>query len=679
MAKKILTPAAYATNNIQNQPDQVKGQASALKLSFDQTGIDAKSYTNTSLITELQETTALITGAHAIGANTAGITGDNVGDQLLDLITQLQSVVLGQIPNGTITDDKLSQAAGQILDKVSNLIIEQNDIKLTLLYNSLSDFIKNISQNGFVDVYESNTYIDPTSTTTYNAGNKTVDFDATGLQEYKTVSLDFVPYDDSKVLLIPKTLKTVTPKANYTSETTIEVESDNELVIGDKFDFNGTVAEALTVSGSFTEIDNTVTPFDYGNIGDIDMGSVVVSAETYRFMNETGVGIKVYLTDGTEAPFSILGANIVGNVNSVCIVDNKIVVTARMLNDIYVWVIDQTTATGDQESSKQLAFTATSPTNACVVCDGTTIVIDSTAENSTSPCTRAGIINGTTITWNFSVVTTLASELPIPSIIKGLYYYRKLYYGSSNNRTRTVRITISDGTETIVSAETVLTTPFKSNSLGDSFVKKYGSDIGRQHFSYSDEDGGVMIRYTDNDWTSESSIYLSDAENSSIYQESTTDATAGSVIGRIRIAYQKSTGEIAEKTIPDGTTTPSSETVLVSTLTNSIPNYLKYQDTVVRDGKFFVMFTDGTDYKRYGKGTFGSGYTLGLDLAVTVLSTQSYPHISVFSPKLDGTNMNYIETNQNGYVWGLTQNGATSVFTCTGKSVELDGIGLAVY
>jgi len=81
MSKKILTPAAYATNNIQSQPDQVKGQASALKLSFDQTGIDAKSYTNTSLIAEIQSETPNDAGANSVGAE--GTFGtNNVGDEL---------------------------------------------------------------------------------------------------------------------------------------------------------------------------------------------------------------------------------------------------------------------------------------------------------------------------------------------------------------------------------------------------------------------------------------------------------------------------------------------------------------------------------------------------------------------------------------------------------------------
>jgi len=81
MAKKILTQAAYATDNIQNQADQVKGQATALKKAFDQTGIDAKTYTNSTQLVELQSETPNDAGANAIGAE--GTFGtNNVGDEL---------------------------------------------------------------------------------------------------------------------------------------------------------------------------------------------------------------------------------------------------------------------------------------------------------------------------------------------------------------------------------------------------------------------------------------------------------------------------------------------------------------------------------------------------------------------------------------------------------------------
>jgi len=82
MAKKTLPQSTYATNNIQNQPDQVKGQATALKLSFDQTGIDSKTYNNTTLLPALADETLGNSGSNAIGHNSASVTANNVGDAL---------------------------------------------------------------------------------------------------------------------------------------------------------------------------------------------------------------------------------------------------------------------------------------------------------------------------------------------------------------------------------------------------------------------------------------------------------------------------------------------------------------------------------------------------------------------------------------------------------------------
>ncbi len=81
MAKKILTQSTVATNNIQSLPVQVKGQAATVQLAFDQTGIDAKTYNNSTLLPELQSETANDSGANSIGAE--GTFGtNNVGDEL---------------------------------------------------------------------------------------------------------------------------------------------------------------------------------------------------------------------------------------------------------------------------------------------------------------------------------------------------------------------------------------------------------------------------------------------------------------------------------------------------------------------------------------------------------------------------------------------------------------------
>lgn len=81
MAKKILTQAAYDVDNVQQLPVQVKGQASLVQQTFDKTGLDQKTYNNTTLLSELQSETANDAGANAIG--TEGTFGtNNVADEL---------------------------------------------------------------------------------------------------------------------------------------------------------------------------------------------------------------------------------------------------------------------------------------------------------------------------------------------------------------------------------------------------------------------------------------------------------------------------------------------------------------------------------------------------------------------------------------------------------------------
>lgn len=88
MAKKTITAPTYDVDNVQNLADQVKGQAAALKATFDKTGADAKTYTTDTLIAELQSETEDDSGANAIGFSDTNQPGiDNVSDSLKSLRT----------------------------------------------------------------------------------------------------------------------------------------------------------------------------------------------------------------------------------------------------------------------------------------------------------------------------------------------------------------------------------------------------------------------------------------------------------------------------------------------------------------------------------------------------------------------------------------------------------------
>lgn len=89
--------------------------ASQLKAKFDEGGEALKTYINNTLIPALSATTNGSSGADQIGATQvlAG-SGTTVQDILEWLYTQVTNVTLGQIPDGSLTDVKLSNAAGDI-------------------------------------------------------------------------------------------------------------------------------------------------------------------------------------------------------------------------------------------------------------------------------------------------------------------------------------------------------------------------------------------------------------------------------------------------------------------------------------------------------------------------------------------------------------------------------------
>ena len=128
--KKILNPIRYHQDNA----NTVIGQASTMKALFDQGAEDLRVKLN-GVIDELLATTGaqqigidparglgntladaltnikdyMNLGASSISAEVIGTgSGNNVQAQLLWLMNQIQTMVLGQIPEGTITLDKLA-------------------------------------------------------------------------------------------------------------------------------------------------------------------------------------------------------------------------------------------------------------------------------------------------------------------------------------------------------------------------------------------------------------------------------------------------------------------------------------------------------------------------------------------------------------------------------------------
>ncbi len=121
MAKKTLTPSTVAVNNVRLLDDEPKNQSTQVKTAMDQYGIDDLSYTNDTHLPELTTSANDTSGAHGVGfGSTQGdITSDNVGDALDEIVTIAKDAQAGTIIPGSITDTMLSNATGQIKDRVA--------------------------------------------------------------------------------------------------------------------------------------------------------------------------------------------------------------------------------------------------------------------------------------------------------------------------------------------------------------------------------------------------------------------------------------------------------------------------------------------------------------------------------------------------------------------------------
>jgi hypothetical protein len=164
MSKLPITKLTTDLNNIQALPDVVIGQATSVKATFDEGGNEIKTYVNTVLTEELNGSD----GSNKIGHTSLGIIADNVGDAISELSSTIANLdtqivktvgdqlidgikeftlqprvpypagdndasskkyvddtvggaILGQVPDGSITDLKLSNVAGQIKQRVSNV------------------------------------------------------------------------------------------------------------------------------------------------------------------------------------------------------------------------------------------------------------------------------------------------------------------------------------------------------------------------------------------------------------------------------------------------------------------------------------------------------------------------------------------------------------------------------
>ena len=99
--------------------------ASELKARFDASVTQVILPRFNALIDMLKAYGAALVDAQAI----AGVDGETLQEQLESIKTQLDSVSMGTIPDGSLTDAKLSQEPGMVLDRLENHTHELADVE----------------------------------------------------------------------------------------------------------------------------------------------------------------------------------------------------------------------------------------------------------------------------------------------------------------------------------------------------------------------------------------------------------------------------------------------------------------------------------------------------------------------------------------------------------------------
>lgn len=98
-----------SVSNVAALLDEPTESAAQLKAIFDKAGEDIVAYINSTLLVALEENTLGSSGAENLGcAAIAGVTGTKVRAMLADLKDQIDAVVLGTIPDASITASKMA-------------------------------------------------------------------------------------------------------------------------------------------------------------------------------------------------------------------------------------------------------------------------------------------------------------------------------------------------------------------------------------------------------------------------------------------------------------------------------------------------------------------------------------------------------------------------------------------
>lgn len=140
MAKLPITPITDDVNFNQTQPTEPTLSESDFKIGLDSNAQKLKDYIN-NILNDLLNSSDTVdqSGSFRIGHSSANITADNAGDAIEELYNAIVDIVLGQIPDNSLTNSKLATDI-----KVGSLATLTTTIKDSVT-NAINEIVGDVS------------------------------------------------------------------------------------------------------------------------------------------------------------------------------------------------------------------------------------------------------------------------------------------------------------------------------------------------------------------------------------------------------------------------------------------------------------------------------------------------------------------------------------------------------
>ncbi|MCT4631667.1 MAG: hypothetical protein N4A76_02885 [Firmicutes bacterium] len=524
------------------------------------------------------------------------------------------------------------------LDNVNNLSasVSRNAAKISGNSEMTVKLVKNLLEKKVIDSapegssisiedFNDNSWIDLTSTATYNSEEKKVV--ATGKQKLvlKTKSLK-IPISKPKVMIYLDEIKKAVLQEDATNTNLLKLRTNNyELVVGSKLIVGeGNVRDVDIIKGGTEKIDVDYIerPKELSVSGSTNLGGrSVCHAEGYRFdFFEEGLGYKIVKCKGEEVVESVNENNISSTLLAGSIAFHKesksILVTYNNVGNVYVAIYNLDLIKKD---SYLVEKGITNNYGHTLDMDGNNGVIAYKYRNGTTSSYSTVIkikkftldTDGVLVFGLSHILNSGSAEFGdvfthISVISVGVHFFLVNTGSQNTNLYVWTDIEIVGFTNWSVDSSVYYKT-IKTNAMGSSnpfiYRKTNGSDKGRIFVAYtSTSPYNLIVTYTDDNFASLSDI-------STVFSSGEMSITED-INGNVYILYNQGTGSIDMRIVQDGQNNVGDSIRLLTETTSNItkPNTAKEQPDNFTSPMF--NYFEGNDLKKGGKYSVvvGTGY-----------------------------------------------------------------------